>query len=266
MAKQPVIGKCKLCLKTKQLQKSHFIPAAMYKYIIRGALGAEPVVVGRRITSTTSQQVRDHLLCSDCEDLFNKNGERYTLKWVWNGKDFPLLDRLKLALHKRESNQYLLFSGDRVGLDTDQFAYFGLSVLWRSAVHIWNTPLGGKSNKMDLGKFEEPIRRFLLGAPFPNDVYIHLTVCSDAPSRQLFYMPQKVSNMPIVAFSFLTLGMHFMIYTMKTQSVALRDTSCAGPDRTILMRDCAQKAMEAYQQFSGSRPVGKIAKAMKRDQ
>lgn len=256
-------GTCKLCLEENELVRSHFMPSKMYAYIRRGSRSPHdhPVAMGKRITSMTAVQVRDYVLCADCEDLFNKNGEKYALQWMWNGKDFPLHHRLTLALPGRTSNQYTSFSAARIGVDTDKLAYFALSVLWRAGVHTWNTPFGGKSNRMNLGEFEQPIRHFLLRiAPFPTDVSILLTVCSDTNSQRYFYMPQSVSNLsPLVAFSFLCLGIHFMIFTMKNLAAGFREACCVSSEqRRIWMRDCARKTVEAWVQFQGSRVVGKL--------
>src|ERR1035437_9003758 len=188
------VGTCKLFLRKKALVRSHFMPAAMYKYVRRGSRSSSdhPVVMGRRLTSMTPYQVRGYLLCGDCEDRFNKNGEKYALQWVWNGKDFPLYERLKLALPRRFSNQYVAFSGKAIGVDTEKLAYFGLSLLWRAGVHTWNTAFGEKSNRMELGEFEDPIRRYLVGEdPFPPNTYVILTVCSDSNSQRYFYMPRS---------------------------------------------------------------------------
>jgi len=72
-----------------------------------------------RLTTTTSKQVVDYLLGSSCEDLFNKNGERWMLKQVWNGKRFPLLDRLNVAHPYYFCRDVLVFSGSAVGIDAD---------------------------------------------------------------------------------------------------------------------------------------------------
>jgi hypothetical protein len=257
-------GVCKLCLLDGELVKSHFMPAKMYAYIRRGSRSTHdhPVVKGRRITAMTAQQVKDYVLCMDCEDLFNKNGETYTLQWMWNGEDFRLFDRLSLAQEVRTSDKYTAYSGTAIGVDTDKLAYFGLSILWRAGVHTWNTAFGEKSNRMDLGDFEEPIRRFLQGAgSFPADVAVLVTVCSDRNSQRYFYMPQRVTNIPgIVAYSFLTLGIHFMIYTMNNLAPGFLGACCASSDkRLIWMRDCGPKTLEAWVQFQGSRVVGKLA-------
>ena len=95
-----MMGVCKLCLATKDLQNSHFIPAAMYKYVRDPdptKKNRNPVLVTAKATTTTSKQVSDYVLCAGYEDLFNKNGENWMLKQVWNGKRFPLGDRLRVA-------------------------------------------------------------------------------------------------------------------------------------------------------------------------
>jgi len=66
------------------------------------------------------QAVKDFLLCAKCEDLFNKNGENEILKWVWNGKSFPLGDRLAVAvrcpsIHRSPRR----FRGTSIGVDTE---------------------------------------------------------------------------------------------------------------------------------------------------
>jgi hypothetical protein len=259
-----VRGTCRLCLVERELVLSHYMPAAMYAYIKRGSIATHdhPIVMGKRLTSMTSLQVKDYLLCAECEDLFNKNGETYTLGWMWNGKDFPLYDRLQLALPGRQSDKYASFSGPAIGVDTEKLAYFALSLVWRGAVHTWNEAFGEKSTRVNLGSFEEPIRQYLHSdAPFPRNVAVIVTVCSDTNSQHLAYMPNQVKNIPgVVAFSTLALGIHFMVFAMDNLSPAFLDACCvSSQQRRIWMRDCAQKTLEAWGQFQGSRPVGKLA-------
>jgi len=167
-------GICKLCLLAKDLQDSHLIPAAMYKYIRSPSKrNPNPVVVGRKVTATTSKQVTDYLLCAECEDLFNKNGENGTLKWVWNGKRFPLGDRLAVAHQHYTFSNFLAFSGSAMGVNTDELGYFALSVIWRATVHQWDTSFGGKTRLLSLGAVEGPVRQYLHGdAAFPVDVVV----------------------------------------------------------------------------------------------
>jgi hypothetical protein len=54
---------------------------------------------------------------------------------------------------------------------------FGMSIFWRSAVYDWKTSTGQKAPTVDLGDYEEPIRKFLLGnAPFPDDVVLAIDI------------------------------------------------------------------------------------------
>jgi len=75
-----------------------------------------------------TKQVTGYLLCSECEERFSAHGEDWMMRQVWNGKRFPLLDWLNVAVEKRRSADALIYSGTTVGIDTDKLAYFALSV------------------------------------------------------------------------------------------------------------------------------------------
>jgi hypothetical protein len=248
-----------LCLKTRPLLRSHLIPAAMYKYLLDPKKKNDnPVVVGRKVTATTSKQVVDYLLCSSCEDLFNKRGESWMLKQVWNGKQFPLLDRLNVAHPYCTFSEVVAFSGSAVGIDTDSLGYFALSILWRAAVHVWNTPFGGKTTLLDLGPVEKPIREFLLGEqPFPDDVAIMVHICTDSSSRGSFHVPSRVQANPIPSFGFQTLGVMFRIYVGNIIPGNIRALCCVTSDnKLIFLRDCSEKTIEAFGQLMRtSRPA-----------
>jgi hypothetical protein len=54
----------------------------------------------------------------------------------------------------------------------NQLIYFGMSVFWRGACRQWKTTTGATAPAVDLGAYYEPIRQFLLGGLFPQDVHI----------------------------------------------------------------------------------------------
>jgi hypothetical protein len=248
-------GICKLCLQTKDLQDSHFIPAAMYKYIHAPSLkNPNPIIVGHERTFTTSKQVKDYLLCSNCEGLFNERGEKEVLKWACKGKQFPLGDRLAVAIPQRQFGDALVFSGDDIGLDTEKFGYFALSIIWRATVHEWDTPTG-KSTLLDLGPANEPIRKFLHGeAGYPAEAAVVLSICTDVYSRGAFFMPSRVLNFPGMCFVFLTLGLHFMVYIGREVGRILQDVCCVrSAARLIYQRDCSRKTIEMYRDLVMSR-------------
>ena len=62
------VGRCGLCRNTGELRDSHLLPAASYKLSrIDSRSDPNPVVVSKRRSVTTSRQVSDYFLCSECE-------------------------------------------------------------------------------------------------------------------------------------------------------------------------------------------------------
>jgi hypothetical protein len=242
-------GTCKLCLQVGDLQDSHFIPAAMYDYIRKpSAKNPNPVIMTPRVTATTSKQMKNHLLCAHCEDLLNNNGEMEILKWVWNGEQFPLADFLAATPPYSTSQEFLVYSGAALGLDTEKFAYFAISLLWRAAVHQWDLPFGGKTTVLDLGELQEPIRLYLLGkAAIPDDVAILLTVCIDPGSIGSFYTPSRIPNIPTRAFGLLTLGIIFTVHIGRDMEPSARWVCCVkARERPIVVRNCEDKLLVPY--------------------
>ena len=76
-----------------------------------------------------SKQLRDYLLCHECERRFSEQGENWIARQVYDGKDFPLLDRLNVAVPLHATPHLQIFSGADVGIDTGKLAYFALSVV-----------------------------------------------------------------------------------------------------------------------------------------
>ena len=254
-------GICKLCLQMKKLRDSHFIPRAMYKYLrTTSEKDPNPVVIGRTREATTSRQMRDYLLCAKCEDLFNKNGENEILKWVWNGKRFPLGDRLAVAVPlSLDPSVTPSFSGTSIGVDAEKLAYFALSVLWRAAVHEWDLPFGGKTTLLNLGTIEEPIRKYLLGmAGLPPEVVVVAMACTDPLSIEAFSTPSRVRGYPGTCFAILTLGIYFRVLIGSGITPESREICCAmSKMRPIFQRDCSQKTSESLAQIIGFSSTGR---------
>jgi hypothetical protein len=171
-----------------------------------------------------------------------------TLKWVWNGERFPLADRLAVASPISSTQEFIVYSGTAVGIDTEKFAYFVLSVLWRAAVHQWDLPFGGKTTVLDLGELQEPIRLYLLGkSGMPQDVAILLTVCIDPASMGSFYTPSRIPNIPNRAFGLLTLGVNFTVNIGREIDDNARRVCCVkSPERVISLRNCEDKLIGPY--------------------
>src|SRR4051794_14235586 len=94
-------GTCGLCLETADIQKSHLVPAAMYRNASdhnRGQPNVEKV--DKQGHRRVVRQVFAPLLCLKCEGRISKGGENWMMRQIWNGSTqrFPLLERLNLAL------------------------------------------------------------------------------------------------------------------------------------------------------------------------
>src|SRR5262249_45657439 len=132
-----VVGICKLCGKRRKLRKSHLLGRAFYKMCKDGT--SDPIVMTPDIILPTSRQVSDYVLCEKCEQLFSSNGENYVSKLVFDSRDFPLLDRMNVAMTVKVETNLRVYSASAMGLDVDKIAYFALSVFWRASVHSWHT-------------------------------------------------------------------------------------------------------------------------------
>ena len=189
------VAVCPLCRLPKELVKSHLAPKAMYKYSRNpNEKNSVAIVVTRRGAAKVTRQVKQYLLCSECDKAFSKNGEDYVMRLVWNGKRFPLLDLLNFAVELRHNPEWFVYSGIATGIDTEKLAYFALSVLWRASVCEWRTSKV-TSHRITLGSHEEILRQYLHGeAGYPTDVCVMAVACTDIYSRT-FYMP-SVATFP----------------------------------------------------------------------
>jgi hypothetical protein len=225
------LGQCRLCLQIQDLLSSHFLPAALWKGArTPGLKNPNPVTVTKRTSQTSSKQMQTYLLCGQCEKRFNENGEREALRWIAPGQgNFPIGDRLNVALPHFSTPAVTRYCGSAVGIRTATLAYFALSILWRAAVHSWHLPDGsGATSRIDLGENEEPIRRYLLGsASFPNDVVVVLTVCTDWVSRNIVTTPSHVSASPYNKYYLQTQGLYFAIMTGSSLPPDIRQLCCA---------------------------------------
>lgn len=258
-------GQCPLCLQQRTLVDSHLAPKAMYKYAADpDEDGGAPMVVTRGGRRRVTRQVKQYLLCSECDNRLNKYGENYALQQVWNGSRFPLLDRLNLALTVRGSADGEVYSGLASGIDTEKLAYFALSVLWRAGVSEWRTSKG-TTHRVDLGSHQESLRAYLHGETgFPSEASVMATVCTDIYSR-IFYMPSPAilrMSPPVPAFSFTALGVNFLIVL---GPFAPEQICCVrSPKRLISKRDCSKKVIDAWNLMHSEVPKADSALAAKK--
>jgi hypothetical protein len=240
---EPVFGQCKLCLKHKQLCESHLIPKALYapgkkgiQYATRSQSGVNP------------EQMKAHLLCFDCEQRFNQLGEWEVLRWLAPKapkEQFPLHDRLRVALPCGEIQGLSMYHGSDVGVDTEKFAYFTLSVAWRRSIHQWTNFDGTPLPPWNLGAFGEQMRAFLAGeAGVPPNTAIMVIVCSDEYTRQVWTAPSTDVVYNCLGFEFIARGVYFRGLMGHHLRPDFHKVSCASPYGRILHGHCREMTEE----------------------
>jgi hypothetical protein len=242
------LGICKLCLQQKQIRRSHYLGAFLYRLSRQPGKGnPNPIVMTRNVAVPTSNQMRDYLLCDECERRFSEHGENWIARHVYNGRAFPLLDRLNVAVPLYATPRLQIFSGTDVGIDTGRLAYFALSLVWRASVHQWLMP-DGRTTSIDLGVYQEPIRRFLLGeTEFPSHVVIVATACTDLVSQGTVFPPSAVLENPLTVFSCLVRGIGFRVLVGSDLPPEIRETCClASAKKLIFAADNADKSAHAW--------------------
>ncbi len=169
------------------------MPAALYPKNAK-----ELVSTTQAATHTDRFEVKQYLLCSDCEQRFTNNGESEVLRLVApklvprKPQKFPLMDRLTAKTPFHDADGLLAYSANDVDIDAEKFAYFALSLAWRASIASWELPGGQWTTIIDLGVHQEALRTFLLGeTPFPKDVAIIMTVCTDEETRRNWIIPTR---------------------------------------------------------------------------
>jgi hypothetical protein len=259
-------GQCRLCLHDRKLRKSHLMPAALWAGARDpGRKNPNPVLMTATVSRTSSNQLWTRLLCSACEERFNNNGERYVLSWIRpkgiTVGEFPLLDRVKLALPIHSTSTLNAYAGDRVGIETEKFGYFALSIFWRAAVQRWRLPDGRLTQQIAIGELEDRIRKYLLSeADFPEDVVVLLTICLDEESRGTFYPPAVRRSAPVPSYGLLVQGVHFSIVIGANIPAEVRSVCCVkSPQHAIFLRDCREDTFRSFSTLaSTSRPVSAL--------
>ncbi|HXJ93958.1 MAG TPA: hypothetical protein VMT20_14000 [Terriglobia bacterium] len=209
--------------------------------------------MNRRIVLKTDAQMKAALLCRDCEQLFNRNGENYVLPLLNDDHgNFPLLNRLRLAIPFQVSPHlgFEAYSCDSVGFDSGKLAYFALSVLWRAAARTWLF-LGQVSTSIDLEENEEPIRKYLLGRRgFPSGVAIHTTICTDFGSQGMSFGPAVVDHPQHKMFSILARGLYFRVAVGERSAAELNSICCVnGPKKPVFLASAEDKLIHSFGQL-----------------
>src|SRR5258708_9068726 len=135
---------CKMCLNVKELQDSHLLSASVYKKLRSvypsnpDNLNPDPIAVTSGQARQTSKQTTDYLLCSDCEGILDRIGEKHVLPLLADAGGFPVYDLLTNSPPCAAGPDLSIYLGANVpSLDSEKMTHFASGIFWEAAVHSW---------------------------------------------------------------------------------------------------------------------------------
>lgn len=262
-SKNPTHGECKLCHATGELRDSHFIPKAAYK-IIRQSEDDSPVVVDADVSLQTDNQMKDYVLCPQCEDRFNKNGESWVMKYcARNAEGFKLKELIDASKPVWEGELKVYSAADIPEIDVDRLTYFAASIVWRGAVHDWK--LGNKRiERIYLGSYKEDLRRYLLAEiPFPKKAVVWISVIPEQELWNTFIPPYGEKVKQCTRYKFPFLGISFMVFLGNQIDSVFRDMCTLRSERRFVYTGDPATEMvirDFGRVIATSKPVGVLAK------
>jgi hypothetical protein len=93
---------------------------------------------------------------------------------------FRLREKLLSAIPEHAIGDLQVYAAANVaGVCRNSIVYFGASVFWRAAVHTWAVPMTSTSIRIDLRRYEDGLRRFLLDeGALPENIVMSVRVSS----------------------------------------------------------------------------------------
>src|SRR5258708_1067380 len=215
---------CKMCLNLKELQDSHLLSASVYKRLRSvypsnpDNLNPDPIAVTCGKARQTSKQTTDYLLCSDCEGILDRTGEKHVLPLLADGGGFPLYDLLTSSPSCCVGADVSIYLGAKVpSLDCGKITHFATGIFWKAAVHQWRSD--ASTVKLDLRGHEEELREHLVGAkPFPDDVVLILRAAPPSVPLLWAVAPFSARDARLGVYRFLVPGIEFSLH-VEHQSV-----------------------------------------------
>ena len=177
------LATCHLCQQQRYLQNSHLLAAGFYKIARKHSPpGKHPVAISDGGAVSTSRQICEPMLCKECEQRFNQEGEDWVLQHCWRGpQEFPLGQLLRGETPATTVEDLRLYGPATI--DLTKLVYFGASVFWRAAAKSWKDPRGKTIRQLKFGPYEEQLRKFLLGAEWPQGFVLIVTLNKDLATQ-----------------------------------------------------------------------------------
>lgn len=161
-----MIGICKLCDQSRELQKSHAIGRTVFNRILASTKNNVLLNISPKINviTNTNDQWDTHQLCSACESLFNKQYENYSIQALRGKYDSIKIIKTQLGVSYS-------------GLKQEKIILYIISILWRAA-HSKHSAYRGISMPEQLNDYLKFI--FLGNKPIlPNFLNVRMRILTD---------------------------------------------------------------------------------------
>ncbi len=231
-------GTCKLCLNEADLQQSHYLGRALYR--LSSDDGESPILMSPDLVIQDQKQIKDYVLCRNCEQRFTKMGEDYVMRMISRKDGFRMMELIRANPIRRTEGEYTVYCAAHMGIDTDALAYFALSVIWRGGAHIWRTFEGRATGGLQLGHHEERLRRYLLGTdPYPRGVVVKVSIaCDNASQNSAIFPRSNPDQRDATAFTFMARGIWFDVAVGDSLPAYMYRNCCVrSPEKLLFVGD-----------------------------
>jgi hypothetical protein len=234
-------GICPFCSSEKPLIESHLISKGIYS-LVRDATN-HAIVVNSRVIMHTSRQTKHSLLCRECDNFLNANGENWIIpKLARTGGQFLLLDVLQQQPPDAEEEQYKIYAAVKnPGIDVTQMVHFAMGIFWKASIHSWS----GHNNafKIELGAYRDEVRNFLRGSgPFSANMSLHVLIAPRDRVLVTIAEPHRGRAKNYHNFAFYVPGVQFDLYVGKQISDEIRQLCFyRNPAHPIVVYDTSER-------------------------
>jgi hypothetical protein len=248
MRRKRALGACRLCGELRDLQDSHILPQWTYRRAAQGSDGRQSALVfvdaKRRTSVLTNKQLKEQLLCFDCEQRFCRL-ERYVSQIaVQDDGSFPWLE----TVHEIPSFRRIK---DSSTVDVETIARFACSVVWRGSV--------SSTLKPSLGEHEQPMAEYLLDSgALPTEVCVVVHLLTDPRLQRTLIPPQGQNSDGFDTHWFVVCGAEFQVFVGPRIPAELR-AGCLVRKGVVIISEGADVMSLLVPSLAAGVPKGKLA-------
>lgn len=256
-------GLCKMSLQEKTLVSSHLIPRKVYEYCDRE--GHNPIALSNDVLMASDRQWQHPLLCFDCEQVLNDNGEDWCVtKLASFEQTFPLYDLVTANPPVDSVNETdIFFVRDLPAVKVKELVHFGMGMFFKAAVHGWQK--GVTEPRINLEPYTESLRLWLRGeGKFPSDMYLVVQIAAPNRAQISLFPPYEAEDRVFYVY---VPGLLFMLNVGPDVDMAMKPLCLwNNPDRPVLSSGVLIDKFTAHanERFQNAKQTQSFLRAMEK--